>query len=70
MDERTIEALASGEPDPHLFPAWVRAPDLDKRLMWDDHFSGDAWRHKVTGAVRYTCPNVDANETDEFLETR
>ena len=32
---------------------WLRAPLLDKRIAHGAEFAGDAWKHRVTGEIRY-----------------
>jgi hypothetical protein len=34
---------------------WLRAPLLDKRIAHGDEFAGDAWRHRITGEIRYVA---------------
>ena len=35
--------------------AWERAPERDKRFASGDDYAGDAWRHIMTGEIRYVA---------------
>lgn len=41
--------------------SWLRMPELDKRVALGDDFAGDAWRHILTGQVRWAVVGVDIN---------
>lgn len=43
---------------------WVRRPEHDKRIAWDDDYAGDCWHHPETGLLRWVAVGVDLNERE------